>query len=339
MTELSLLHLYFDWRSVLPQHGRSWAGLPAGASDAPMRAMLQLQRVATSILAAQPRIEDALGRCRRRRARCPTVRARSTLRHRPARKNAMRPDSQYSTHRRGIKLRLGSGLVGACAVDARVVNVCDAYADERFDPTVDLCTARKTQSSLCVPILGEDARVAAVLCALKQVWPRQSPVEVFLRPPMPPSHFPGPHEYLLSSIAVMAGHTLSRMRSQFTALPRWPMQRCSTSRSSSRAWSTRRKWRSSSARDLRRSCARTGRERVFARVPHQHGARLRPGDPALSGPISPARPAAGTQGPVPDAAPCAALDESLEQTTPPARSRDALSVGRGLVGRVMQVRS
>jgi putative methionine-R-sulfoxide reductase with GAF domain len=52
----------------------------------------------------------------------------------------------------GIRLVLGSGLVGACAVTGAVVNVADAYADPRFDATVDICSSLKTSSELCVPL-------------------------------------------------------------------------------------------------------------------------------------------------------------------------------------------
>ena len=195
------------------------SGLPGGVPAVPMRAMLQLQRVATTILAAGLGLEDALVavvegseavlECERVALYVVDWRA-----------NAMRLSVSTTPIEEGIKLRLGSGLVGACATEGRVLNVPDAYADERFDPTVDLCTAKKTQSALCVPIMGDDSRVAAILCALnkKPSLAQGSGAAVGDAADMAAAAaFSSADEYLLSSVAVMAGHTLSRMRSQHAA--------------------------------------------------------------------------------------------------------------------------
>jgi GAF domain-containing protein len=179
--------------------------------------MLQLQRVATTILAAGLGLEDALVAVvegSEAVLECERV----ALYVIDWRANAMRLSVSTTPIEEGIKLRLGSGLVGACATEGRTLNVPDAYADERFDPTVDLCTAKKTQSALCVPIMGDDSRVCAVLCALNKLpSPPTPPREALPSADAPAAAFSGADEYLLSSVAVMAGHALSRMRSQYAA--------------------------------------------------------------------------------------------------------------------------
>jgi adenylate cyclase len=176
------------------------------APSVPVEAFFHLQRVATSILRGGASIEGALVAVVEG-AEAVLGCERAALYVVDWRAHAMRLTVSTTPIEEGIKLRVDSGLVGACATHGLVINVADAYADERFDPTVDICTARKTHSVLCVPIVGDGGLVSAVLCALNK---RADPGGTN-------TAFGPADEFLLSNIAVMAGHTLSRMRSQYKA--------------------------------------------------------------------------------------------------------------------------
>ena len=51
-----------------------------------------------------------------------------------------------------IRLNIGIGIAGHVAKTGNVINIKDAYADDRFDPTTDKKTGYKTRSILCMPI-------------------------------------------------------------------------------------------------------------------------------------------------------------------------------------------
>ncbi len=61
-----------------------------------------------------------------------------------------------------IRIPMGSGIAGAVAASGESVNVPDAYADDRFDRSVDQDTGYRTRNLLCCPILDEHERVFAV---------------------------------------------------------------------------------------------------------------------------------------------------------------------------------
>ena len=57
-----------------------------------------------------------------------------------------------------IRLPLGQGLAGHVAVTGETINVPDAYADARFDPSVDRRTGFRTMNILSVPVWDRDGR-------------------------------------------------------------------------------------------------------------------------------------------------------------------------------------
>ncbi|MCW8925042.1 MAG: ATP-binding cassette domain-containing protein [Xanthomonadales bacterium] len=61
-----------------------------------------------------------------------------------------------------IRIPLGSGIAGAVALSGELINIPDAYADDRFNADVDAKTGYRTRSILCLPIKARDGRVFAV---------------------------------------------------------------------------------------------------------------------------------------------------------------------------------
>jgi len=66
------------------------------------------------------------------------------------------------------RLPAGKGLVGECLSSREIINVSDAYADPRFNRTVDKATGYKTSSVLNVPLLGWETRPVGVLQLLNK---------------------------------------------------------------------------------------------------------------------------------------------------------------------------
>ena len=65
-----------------------------------------------------------------------------------------------------LRIPFGEGLVGAAARDKDMINVPDAYADERFNRDVDRETGFSTRSVLCCPILDSYGSTVAVFEAI-----------------------------------------------------------------------------------------------------------------------------------------------------------------------------
>lgn len=57
-----------------------------------------------------------------------------------------------------IRLPVGAGIAGQAAKFGETINVPDAYADPRFDRSVDLRTGFRTNNMLVVPVWGSDGR-------------------------------------------------------------------------------------------------------------------------------------------------------------------------------------
>lgn len=57
-----------------------------------------------------------------------------------------------------IRLPIGRGLAGHTAATGETINVPDAYADARFDRSVDRLTGFRTLNILAVPVWGRDGR-------------------------------------------------------------------------------------------------------------------------------------------------------------------------------------
>ncbi|HHM02551.1 MAG TPA: GAF domain-containing sensor histidine kinase [Caldithrix abyssi] len=51
-----------------------------------------------------------------------------------------------------IRLKIGVGIAGHVAKTGEVINIPDAYKDDRFNPAIDKKTGYKTRSILCMPI-------------------------------------------------------------------------------------------------------------------------------------------------------------------------------------------
>ena len=58
----------------------------------------------------------------------------------------------YSNDAKGIRIPMRSGLAGHAAMTGKVINVEDAYRDQRFDRSVDRATGFRTRSVLCIPV-------------------------------------------------------------------------------------------------------------------------------------------------------------------------------------------
>lgn len=69
-----------------------------------------------------------------------------------------------------IVLPVGRGLAGHSAASGETVNVPDAYADARFDPTTDLRSGYRTKNMLVVPVWGvtHPRRVSGVIQVLNR---------------------------------------------------------------------------------------------------------------------------------------------------------------------------
>ena len=71
-----------------------------------------------------------------------------------------------------IRLAIGEGIAGWVAQTREVVNIPDAYADQRFQPAFDLRSGYRTRSILSVPMLGAPGDLIGVLQVLnKQAGP------------------------------------------------------------------------------------------------------------------------------------------------------------------------
>ncbi|MFN0253580.1 MAG: GAF domain-containing protein [Kofleriaceae bacterium] len=71
-----------------------------------------------------------------------------------------------------IRLQVGDGIAGWVAQTREIVNIPDAYADQRFSPAVDLKSGYRTHTILTVPMLGAMGGVVGVLQVLnKQAGP------------------------------------------------------------------------------------------------------------------------------------------------------------------------
>lgn len=69
---------------------------------------------------------------------------------------------------REIRFGIGKGIAGAVAQTGRAVNIADAYADPRFNQSVDRETGYHTKAILCVPMRSLRGEVVGVLQALNK---------------------------------------------------------------------------------------------------------------------------------------------------------------------------
>ena len=96
---------------------------------------------------------------------------------------------------REIRLRVGEGIAGWVASSGDVVNIADAYQDQRFQPAVDQRSGYRTRSILCVPMRNIQGAIVGVVQVLnKQAGDRSAE-------PVP---FTGDDEELLLALAAQA---------------------------------------------------------------------------------------------------------------------------------------
>lgn len=67
-----------------------------------------------------------------------------------------------------IRLEVGEGIAGWVAQTREIVNIPDAYADQRFQPAVDVKSGYRTRSILSVPMLGALGGLVGVLQVLNK---------------------------------------------------------------------------------------------------------------------------------------------------------------------------
>ncbi len=67
-----------------------------------------------------------------------------------------------------IRLAVGEGVAGWVAKSGEVLNIPDAYIDQRFQPRVDLESGYRTRSILCVPLRDSHGAILGVLQVLNK---------------------------------------------------------------------------------------------------------------------------------------------------------------------------
>jgi GAF domain-containing protein len=67
-----------------------------------------------------------------------------------------------------IRLAVGEGIAGWVAETREIVNIPDAYADQRFQPAFDLKSGYRTRAILSVPMLGALGGLVGVLQVLNK---------------------------------------------------------------------------------------------------------------------------------------------------------------------------
>jgi phosphoserine phosphatase len=77
--------------------------------------------------------------------------------------------SRIATGTGEIRIPSDSGLAGAAATSGEVINVPDAYADDRFNPDVDRQTGFKTRNILSIPMHDYQEHLVGVLQVLNKL--------------------------------------------------------------------------------------------------------------------------------------------------------------------------
>ena len=67
-----------------------------------------------------------------------------------------------------IRIPMGAGIAGAAATSKSIVNIPDAYADERFNRAVDQRTGYRTRTILAIPLLDHDGVMVGVAQVLNR---------------------------------------------------------------------------------------------------------------------------------------------------------------------------
>ena len=67
-----------------------------------------------------------------------------------------------------LRVPAGTGIVGACARDRKIINVPDCYADHRFNPDVDKRSGYRTRCMLTLPLVDHKDVLVGVMQVLNK---------------------------------------------------------------------------------------------------------------------------------------------------------------------------
>lgn len=67
-----------------------------------------------------------------------------------------------------VRIKAGTGLVGACARSREIINVPDCYADPRFDPSTDRRSGFRTRCLLTLPLVDHKGLLVGVMQVLNK---------------------------------------------------------------------------------------------------------------------------------------------------------------------------
>src|SRR6185436_14533011 len=67
-----------------------------------------------------------------------------------------------------VRVPAGTGLVGTCARNRRLINVPDCYADSRFDPSMDKRSGYRTRCMLTLPLVDHRDTLVGVMQVLNK---------------------------------------------------------------------------------------------------------------------------------------------------------------------------
>ena len=81
----------------------------------------------------------------------------------------------------GIRLAFGSGIAGTVAALGNVIDIPDAYADSRFNQSIDVALQYRTKDIYCMPIVNREAETVGVLQLLNRKAPFQDDDLEFIR--------------------------------------------------------------------------------------------------------------------------------------------------------------
>lgn len=75
---------------------------------------------------------------------------------------------EVATGLEAVRVPAGTGIVGACARDRRIINVPDCYADPRFNPDVDRRSGYRTRCMLTLPLVDHKDVLVGVMQVLNK---------------------------------------------------------------------------------------------------------------------------------------------------------------------------
>lgn len=62
-----------------------------------------------------------------------------------------------------IRIPIDKGIAGAVATTQEIINIPDAYSDDRFNQDIDKASGYRTRSILCMPLIGTAEKVVGVI--------------------------------------------------------------------------------------------------------------------------------------------------------------------------------